>query len=394
MKKIVSVITAVIAAAAASTFAAFADDVELDTKKAVETDKGVTFTADSKQLAASQFTEDTIINVGCSVTDGSESPVKLVLGYWDKSDETEFEFGSPATVDVEASEFKDGTAVFTYDDITAALGDTKLSSVYAIDVTADGETVICTGFTATNVLSAKEMADGDIRRTIRVHPKKPLTSQDWGQSLSVGVDQFDISSMAEDSFVIAAFESDLDKDVVSAPVEFIMQSTDDTVSPKAKNNTVWGKVPPILFNNKYALFDFSYMEDAYGTDDFSCVSTVYIGDTGKSPITCTDLYALDIRTLATEEPEETVDSEVSNDSEITADSDDAAVTTKPADTPAAVTDKDSSSSDDKDDEGSNFKLIVIGIIAGVVVAAGVIFLILGRKSRETYDVNKHRYVKK
>jgi hypothetical protein len=394
MEKIVSVITAVIAAAAASTFAAFADDVELDTKKAVETDKGVTFTADSKQLAASQFTEDTIINVGCSVTDGSESPVKLVLGYWDKSDETEFEFGSPATVDVAASEFKDGTAVFTYDDITAALGDTKLSSVYAIDVTADGETVICTGFTATNVLSAKEMADGDIRRTIRVHPKKPLTSQDWGQSLSVGVDQFDISSMAEDSFVIAAFESDLDKDVVSAPVEFIMQSTDDTVSPKAKNNTVWGKVPPILFNNKYALFDFSYMEDAYGTDDFSCVSTVYIGDTGKSPITCTDLYALDIRTLATEEPEETVDSEVSNDSEITADSDDAAVTTKPADTPAAVTDKDSSSSDDKDDEGSNFKLIVIGIIAGVVVAAGVIFLILGRKSRETYDVNKHRYVKK
>ena len=393
MKKTLSVITAVIAAAAASTFAAFAGDVELDTKKAVETDKGVTFTADSNQLAASQFTEDTIINVACSVTDGSDSPVKLVLGYWDKSDDTEFDFGSPATVEVKASEFNDGTAVFTYDDITEALGDTDLSAVFAIDVTADGETVTCTGFNATNVLSAQEMVDGDIRRTIRVHPKKPLTSQDWGQSLSVGVDKFDVSSMAEDSFVIAVFESELDKDVASAPVEFIMQSTDDTVSPKAKNNTVWGKVAPVLFNNKYALFDFTTMEDAYGTDDFSCVSTVYIGDTGKSPITCTDLYALDIRTLVSEEPEETADSEVTNDSEVTADSDNSAVTTKPADTAAASTDKDSSS-DEKDEEGSNFKLIVIGIIAGVVVAAGVIFLILGRKSRKTYDVNKHRYVKK
>ena len=206
----------------------------------------------------------------------------------------------------------------------------------------------------------------------------------------MGVDQFDVSTMAENSFVIAVFESDLDKDVVSAPVEFIMQSTDDTISPKAKNNTVWGKVAPVIFNNKYALFDFESMEDAYGTDDFSCVSTVYIGDTGKSPITCTDIYALDIKTIAKDEPE------VSENSEAAADNNNAVETTKPADTqtPAAVTSKDNSSSDNKDDEGSNFKLIVIGIVAGVIVAAGVIFLILGKKSRETYDVNKHRYVKK
>jgi len=390
MKKTLSVFMAVIAAVAASTFAAFAGDVELDTKKAVETDKGVTFTANSKDLAASQFTSDTTIKVAYSGGDGAESPVKLVLGYWDKNDNTEFEFGSPASAEVKASEVKDGEAVFTYADITAALGDNALSSVFAIDVEADGSTVTCTGFTATNVLSSNEMAENDFRRTIRVHAKKPATSENWGQSISVGVDQFDVSTMAENSFVIAVFESDLDKDVVSAPVEFILQSTDDTISPKAKNNTVWGKVAPVLFNNKYALFDFESMEDAYGTDDFSCVSTVYIGDTGKSPITCTDIYALDIKTIAKDEPE------VSENSEAAADNNNAVETTKPADTqtPAAVTSKDNSSSDNKDDEGSNFKLIVIGIVAGVIVAAGVIFLILGKKSRETYDVNKHRYVKK
>ena len=350
MKKTLSVFMAVIAAAAASTFAAFAGDVELDTKKAVETDKGVTFTANSKDLAASQFTSDTTVKVAYSGGDGAESPVKLVLGYWDKNDNTEFEFGSPASAEVKASEVKDGEAVFTYADITAALGDNALSSVFAIDVEADGSTVTCTGFTATNVLSSKEMAENDFRRTIRVHAKKPATSENWGQSISVGVDQFDVSTMAENSFVIAIFESDLDKDVVSAPVEFIMQSTDDTVSPKAKNNTVWGKVAPVLFNNKYALFDFESMEEP----------------------------------------------EVSENSEAAADNNNAVETTKPADTqtPAAVTSKDNSSSDNKDDEGSNFKLIVIGIVAGVIVAAGVIFLILGKKSRETYDVNKHRYVKK
>ncbi|MBO4865291.1 MAG: hypothetical protein J5582_01790 [Ruminococcus sp.] len=390
MKRTLSVITAVIAAAAASTFSAFAGDIELDTKKAVETDNGVTFTADSKNLAASQFTADTTVTVAYSGGESDKSSVKLVLDYWDKSNTSEFDFGSPATAEVTASEFKDGEAVFTYADITAALGDNALSSVFAIDVEADGSAVTCTGFTATNVLSSNEMAEDDIRRTIRVHAKKPATSENWGQSISVGVDQFDVSTLAENSFVIAVFESELEKDVVSAPVEFILQSTDDTVSPKAKNNTVWGKVAPVLFNNKYALFDFESMADAYGTDDFSCVSTVYVGDTGKSPITCTDIYALDIRTIAKDEPE------VTDDSEVTSDSNDTVETTKPAETqaPAAVTEKDSSSSDDKDEEGSNFKLIVIGIIAGVVVAAGVIFLILGRKSRETYDVNKHRYVKK
>jgi hypothetical protein len=391
MKKAIMIFAASAAAAMMSTFSAYAGDVEFAPKPAVVTDNGAVYTVDTADLSAARFTEDTVVKVVCEGVDGDKSPVKLVVDYWDRNNESEFDFGSPASVTVAASGFKDGTAEFTYADITAALGDNKLSSVFAIDIASDNKDISCTSFSATNVISFSEMAEQDIRTTIRVHAKKPHESDNWGQSISVGVDQFDISSMADNSWVVAVFESELDKDVVSAPVEFILQSTDDTVSPKAKNGTVWGKVPPVLFNNKYALFDFSSMTDAYGTDDFSCVTTVYVGDTGTSPITCTDIYALDVRTLETDEPEAPAESETTEESDAAEESVKPVETTK---APAADVSEVDSYVKEEEEAKSNLALIIIGIVAGIVVAAGTIFVILGRKSRETYDVNKHRYVKK
>ena len=394
MRKIFSVLIGAATAFVMGTASAAAEDVTIDTENAVEATDSVTFSVGSGQLSVSQLTADTKVNVSYDGAAGDKSPVKLVLNYWDLSAKANLDIGEPASVEVEAAESNDKTAVFTQEDILKALGETDPSMVFSMDVYAAEKAVTCTGFEATNVYSQAEMADNGILHATWVHAKKPKESENWGQSISVGVDQFDTSTMTDTTWVIAIFESELPDDVASAPVEFILQSADDTVSPKAKNGTVWAKVTPVLFNNHFAMFDYADMIDSYGTDDLSCVTTVYVGDTGNGKIKCTDLYALRCKTQAVEVPEAAESSaaaEESSEEEVTATT---TTTTQPAETTAAAESASPKNNDDKKSVSSNVGLIVVGIVAGIVIAGVVVYIILGRKSRETYDISKHRFIKK
>ncbi|WP_295156423.1 hypothetical protein, partial [uncultured Ruminococcus sp.] len=395
MKRTLSLLIGTAAAVILGAINAAAENVSPDTRKAVETSDGVTFSVASDVLSASQFKEDTKITVSLSETEGDECPVKLVLNYWDANTDLNNGIGAPASVEAEATEYKDGNAVFDYDTITAALGDTDLSMVYSIDVLATGETVTCKGFEATDVYSAAEMAENDILRTTWVHVRKPKETDNWGQSASIGVDQFDTSTMTDKTWVIAQFESELPDDTFTNAVELILQSTDDTVSPKAKNGTVWGKVSPVLFNNHYAMFLYEDMVDAYGTEDMSCVTVVYVGDTGNGKIKCTDLYALRCKTLFTEEPEEESSEAVTEESsqeESTAES--TVETDTSADAAAVEENSNDSHADEKTTTKKNIVFIIIGIVAGIVIAGIVVYIILGKKSKEAYDISKHRFIKK
>ncbi len=392
MKKVVSIFAGMAMAGIMSAFAVYADDVELAPKHALIQENNAVYTVESSELAASRFTEDTEITVVCDGVAGDVSPVKLVLDYWDYNEITEFEAGSPAWVEVEASSYKDGSAVFTYADIVKALGKNELSTVYAIDVASETTDIVCSGFNATNVISAEDAEENDLRTTVRIHARRPRQTSGWGQSMTITVDQFDISNMAMDSKIIAQYDCDMEKDNPNSPVEFILQSTDDQISPKAKSGTVWAKVPPIIFTDKYAEFDYLDMADSYGTEDFSYVTILHVGDTDKTPITCTDVYALNVKMQVPVVPEEPEDSSVAEEAEeITASED----SVKPVESKAPAADtKDSSSADEENTGKKNIVLIVVGIVGGIIVAGLAIFLILGRKSRETYDVNKHRFVKK
>lgn len=399
MKKAISVLLGTAAAIVLGAFSAAAENIEIPATLAEETSDGISFSISSNKLAASQLKEDSKITVSFTGGEGTESPVKLVLDIWDREKKDDFKFGELVTAEVKASECSDGKAVFTYSDIKTALGEAEPSAVVAMDVAAaGGAAVTCTGVEAENVYSYAEMAGNDISRSLHVHARKPVASENWGQTLTVGVDQFDTSTLTKGSWVIAYFEADTDQELTASPVELILQSTDDKVSPKAKNGTVWAKVAPAMFNNSYAVFDYLSIVDSYGTDDFSCVSTVYVGDTGRCAVTCTDLYVLNIKTIAPEQPEEPVVSEKADESS----KQEAVTTTTAADSSkesaseaaAAVSSASSSTAEESSSVSNNIIFIVIGVVAGVVLAVAVIYIVLGRKTKKQYDVYRHRYIKK
>ena len=130
MKKALAMLMGAVAAMTFSVFSAAAADVEIDAKTAVETSDGVSFTVKSNKLAASQLKEDSTITVTCDGAEGDESPAKLVLDYWDAASSENLNIGEPASVEVAASEYSDGKAVFTYADIKAALGEPERLVAY------------------------------------------------------------------------------------------------------------------------------------------------------------------------------------------------------------------------------------------------------------------------
>ena len=403
LKKALSLIICAAGAAVLGGFSAAAEDVSVETAFAEETSDGVSFTVNSETLAASQFKDDTVITVSCTGGEGEECPIKLVINYWNNDMKLNDRMGEPASVEVAPSEYKDGKATYTYEEISKALNGADPGFVYSIDVASAGQTITCTGFEAANVYSAAEAVDMGLLRAICVHAEVPQTSENWGQSMTIGVDEFDTSYLTAESVAMARFETGEDTKPVSSPVELILQSNDDTVSPKAKKGTVWAKVSPLIYNANYAMFDYKSMVKAYGTDDFSCVATVYLGDTGKLPLTATDLIVTKCKTAAppktaepadSSEPEEessavtTTEAASSAPEETTA----AAVQSEASEAPASSAAASSSAADGS--MSSHIIFIIIGVVAGVIIAVVVVFIVLTKKAGQAYDVNKHKFIKK
>lgn len=400
MKKTFAMLIGAAAAIALSAFSAAAADITVDTRSAVETADGTSFTVNSNKLSLAQFGEDSTLTVTCEGGEGEECPFRLMLDYWDRKSNDAFDFGAPLMAEVPYKEYKDGTAVYTYDDLTKVLGEVTPDMVFAMEIVPAGASPItCKSVEAANVLSANEMAENNKYHTTWVHTADAKPSKDWHQSVSVGVDRFDTSTLTPDSYVIVRYELDATDTVYSDPVEFILQSTDDKVSPKAKNGTVWAKVAPMDFNNSFAYFNYKSIVDAYGTDDFSCVYTVYVGDTGQYTMTCTDIYIMNCKTLAVDEPEPPAESKSEDSSAAetatAAETSSASEMTSAAESAAASSAAAAATSSEGDSSiGSHVVFIIIGVVAGVVIAGVAVFIILGRKSNKTYDISRRRFVKK
>jgi len=393
MKRIMTYLAGTVLAVALGAFAAAAEDITVEVSGAAETSDGVSYTISETDLAGAQLKSDASITVSYNGDDSDSCPVKLVFRYWDKSAaDKNGGAGEPSSFEVPAGSFEGGKAEFSFVDILKVFKKDDLSPVYAIDVAAaNGTAVTCTGVEAKGVWSKADLASKNLYSTVCVDTSSAKESTNWGQSLSVHFDQFDSLRLTTDSKIVAFFESQLTKDASVCPVELIIQSADDTISPKSRNGHAWEKVPAIAFSDSFAVFDYAGFIKAYGTTDFRCISTLHIGDAGRGTIKCTGFYVLDCATIIPKEETPVEDSSV--------------VETKPAETTApapettaaaaAATESVESKADSSEKSGANgIIFIIIGVVAGVGLAVAVLFIILGRKSKETYDVQRHRFVKK
>lgn len=158
---------------------------------------------------------------------------------------------------------------------------------------------------------------------IELEIESTASNGSWGQSVkyltSRNADQpdaFDPCTMTEDSVVAVTYESDLDDD--ENHIELIWQTWGDHTTAVAGD---WNKIAPATASKGYSEFTYEDIAAAYGTDDFSEVYAICVGDTGDTPITVTSIVVTNVsaggEALAeTEaETEETTETETETESE-------------------------------------------------------------------------------
>ena len=124
---------------------------------------------------------------------------------------------------------------------------------------------------------------------VNIDCSSAVESTSWGQSLTVNKSQFDAERITKDSVVKVAFDAgDYTGDVL--PIELIFQSWNNTTSPKAdKKGGVWAKITTDDKTESSATFTYDQIVEAYGTDDFSEVQAIHVGDTDQAPVICKGL---------------------------------------------------------------------------------------------------------
>lgn len=205
-----------------------------------------------------------------------------------------------------------------------------------------------------------------------------VSNGSWGQAVEYNLhehqnDPISITDFTEDSKVYVTFEIDGTPPANTYGIEFIIQRWEAAGVKK-----IWAKVQPVDVTDGVATFDYASMTAAYGSEDFSDVDELYVGDSGvviKVTNVSFDLsgdgltdFATEEETTTTEEETTTTEEEKSEETTTKADKDKAEETT------AEAEEEESSSG------GVNIVLIIV--IAVVVIAAVVVVVIL--KTRKKY----------
>ncbi len=239
-----------------------------------------------KKADFTENVDDWSLLVALSNADGQEYTIKWTITGEDKPAESDSAEETEAPVE-DAGEFipADEDAVeeldevvfedeFDYEDVEEDIDD---AAPIAADIPAEED--------FTSALDADgfvKVSDGG-------------TSSGWGQAVKLPTyaniaedevpeaDIFYASLLNENTAVVVTYESD------QAP-ELILQSW--------SGGEGWAKVPvnETYSSDGVAVFTYDYMTAMYGTDDFSTVDCVYIGDTGVD-LTVSEVNIVDISTL-------------------------------------------------------------------------------------------------
>lgn len=209
----------------------------------------------------------------------------------------------------------------------------------------------------------------------------------WGQAYNLNLRADEkyanlILMLGENSKIYVDFELEGTPAANTQGLTFILQKWE-----KEGGDQKWAQTPPTDITDGVATFDYASLVDTYGSDDFSTVDQIYVGDTG-AVLTVTKVVfdingdgvdgdTVDIPEIKSEsENEDTVE-----ETTTAADEDkEEETTSKKADDK----DKAEETSADNEEESSSggVSIVLIVVIAVVVIAAVVVVLIL--KNRKKY----------
>ena len=222
----------------------------------------------------------------------------------------------------------------------------------------------------------------------------------------LGSGKFDPRTMTPDSQVKVSFTCKDPRDDV-CPVELIWQSWGNHTE-KVNN---WSVVSAAEYGSGYAVFNYSDIAAAYGSEDFSQVYTVIVRDTGRSVtvnnVTVTNLNIPGEENITVTEPagtEETAEAgseeassvEISHmetdqeETEVLSESGSVPAETRSTESPAAgqpVSETETSAADADDEKAPGQKAVplntkVIIIIAAAAVSAAVIAAVLIKSKKK------------
>lgn len=193
------------------------------------------------------------------------------------------------------------------------------------------------------------------------------TNGAWGQSVTYTNAQINPMGITPDTVIEVQYELEGDEALPGQyQVELILQNY--TADPQ-----IWAQVVPYEYDDTHAFFDYDGMVLAYGSDDFSEVGNICIGDRGvKMTVTYVKITNYDPPAKETVTEAET---EAETEVEITE-----AETEAPAETAAETT----AASTPTANSGNNVVLIIIIIAAVVVAAVVVVVIIVTKKNKKRF----------
>lgn len=192
------------------------------------------------------------------------------------------------------------------------------------------------------------------------------TNGAWGQSVTYSNAEINPMGITPDTVIEVQYELEGDEALPGQyQVEIIFQNYN--ADPQ-----IWAQVVPYEYDETHALFDYDAMVLAYGSDDFSTVNNICIGDRGvKMTVTYVKVTNYDPPAKET-----VTEAETEAETEITEAETEAPVETAAAETTAASTPTANS--------GNNVVLIIIIIAAVVVVAVVVVVIIVTKKNKKRF----------
>lgn len=129
--------------------------------------------------------------------------------------------------------------------------------------------ILCLTAIIMSICVSAETEDVEIPMTLAKN-----SSGAWGQSVTVQKTAFDCSRFTPETVINVEFELDGEWTGSGAPVELILQNF-STADPQ-----IWAKVEPFEMGENSASFRYEEMVAAYGSEDFSGVDNMCLGDCG------------------------------------------------------------------------------------------------------------------
>lgn len=216
--------------------------------------------------------------------------------------------------------------------------------------------VMCVAAVTMSLCVSAETEDVELSVT-----RAKATSGAWGQSVIFDKGGFDCGRINEDTVIEVEFELDGEWSGTGSPIELILQNY-STASPE-----IWAKVEPYDTDfETYAYFGYDEMVKMYGSDDFSTVDNMCIGDCGivmtVTKVTVKNCEKVEVTTTTV--------------SETTPAATESVTEAAPAETEAAATAS-------SENESGGIPIVLIVVIT-VVVAVAIVVVIIIMKNRKRF----------